>query len=234
MDKKKLIVFTGAGISKESGIDTFRDSDGMWESHNVMDVAHIDGWKRDRGLVLDFYNDRRRKLVTVLPNKAHFDISGAEKFFDVTVITQNVDDLHERGGSKNIIHLHGELTKAKSSLTSSKYVKDLGYNDIVLGDKCPDGAQLRPDIVWFGEAVPTYRVALSKLMEADYVLVVGTSLNVEPAASLIAYGLPTWYVDSNADENLAKYWQPLEDVKTINKPATEGVSVALKLIEEYG
>jgi NAD-dependent deacetylase len=151
--KKKLVVLTGAGISAESGIKTFRDAGGLWEGHNVMDVASPQGWHKDRALVLNFYNERRRALKTVVPNAAHYILVELEQYFDVQIITQNVDDLHERAGSSNILHLHGQLLQSKSSVDDS-LVYDC-TDDIKLGDKCEKGSQIRPNIVWFGEAVPS-------------------------------------------------------------------------------
>ncbi|WP_172281642.1 SIR2 family NAD-dependent protein deacylase [Chryseobacterium sp. LAM-KRS1] len=180
---KKLTILSGAGISAESGIKTFRDGDGLWENHNVIDVASPEGWKRDRALVLEFYNQRRRQLHEVEPNDAHRLLAELEKYFDVQIITQNIDDLHERAGSTNILHIHGELFKSCSS-----HNKDLIYeqkDDINEGDKAEDGSQLRPFIVWFGEDVPLYNVAREKVKEADILIVIGTSLQVYPAAGLI-------------------------------------------------
>ena len=180
---KKLTILSGAGISAESGIKTFRDGDGLWENHNVTDVASPEGWEKDRALVLEFYNQRRRQLHDVEPNDAHRLIADLEKQFDVQIITQNIDDLHERAGSANILHIHGELFKSCSCNN-----KDLIYeqkDDINIGDKAEDGAQLRPFIVWFGEDVPLYKTAREKVKEADILIVIGTSLQVYPAAGLI-------------------------------------------------
>ena len=180
---KKLTILSGAGISAESGIKTFRDSDGLWENHNVTDVASPEGWQKDRELVLEFYNQRRRQLHEVEPNNAHKLIADLEKYFDVQIVTQNVDDLHERAGSTNILHIHGELFKSCSCDD-----KNLIYEqktDINLGDKAEDGAQLRPFIVWFGEDVPLYQKAQEIVKDSDILLVIGTSLQVYPAAGLI-------------------------------------------------
>ena len=180
---KKLTILSGAGISAESGIKTFRDSDGLWENHNVADVASPEGWKKDRELVLEFYNQRRRQLHEVEPNDAHKLIADLEKYFDVQIVTQNIDDLHERAGSTNILHIHGELFKSCSCDD-----KNLIYEqktDINLGDKAEDGAQLRPFIVWFGEDVPLYQKAQEIVKDSDILLVIGTSLQVYPAAGLI-------------------------------------------------
>jgi NAD-dependent deacetylase len=180
---KKLTILSGAGISAESGIKTFRDGDGLWENHSITDVASPEGWHKDRALVLEFYNQRRRQLHEVAPNEAHKLLAKLEQYFHVQIITQNIDDLHERAGSKNIIHLHGELFKSCSCNN-----KDLIYDqktDILIGDKAEDGAQLRPFIVWFGEEVPMMEKATQLVREADIFLVIGTSLQVYPAAGLI-------------------------------------------------
>lgn len=185
MNKKKIVFLTGAGISAESGISTFRDSDGLWENHNVEDVASIDGWYRNPGLVIDFYNERRRQLKGCLPNNAHRLVAALESDYDVTVVTQNVDDLHERGGSTKVIHLHGELTKACNE--SKTQVVDIGYSDIEQGSRAADGSRLRPFIVWFGEAVPLLEEAIKEVKKCDIMVVVGTSLAVYPAAGLVHY-----------------------------------------------
>ncbi|WP_288438291.1 NAD-dependent deacylase [uncultured Chryseobacterium sp.] len=180
---KKLTILSGAGISAESGIKTFRDGDGLWENHNVTDVASPEGWRRDRALVLEFYNQRRRQLHEVQPNEAHQLLAELEKYFEVQIVTQNIDDLHERAGSTDILHIHGELFKSCSCNN-----KNLIYEqkeDINIGDKAEDGAQLRPFIVWFGEDVPLYQKAKEIVKEADILLVIGTSLQVYPAAGLI-------------------------------------------------
>ena len=194
MGRKKIAVLTGAGVSAESGISTFRDSDGLWENHKVEDVASIEGWYRDRKVVLDFYNARRAQLADVRPNAAHMAIASLESEYDVTVVTQNVDNLHERAGSTRIIHLHGELTKVRPENCcndldgfSEETVFDIGYDAVHVGDMAPNGAQLRPHIVWFGEAVPKIDQAIDAVEAADIVLIVGTSLQVYPAAGLHRY-----------------------------------------------
>ena len=196
--KRKITVLTGAGVSAESGITTFRDSDGLWENHNVEDVASIEGWYRNPGLVLDFYNARRSQLMTVRPNDAHLAIASLEEDYDVTVVTQNVDNLHERAGSTRIIHLHGELTKVRPENCcndrdgySEETVFDIGADEIHIGDLAPNGAQLRPHIVWFGEAVPKIEAAIDAVEAADILLIVGTSLQVYPAAGLYRYAKMT-------------------------------------------
>lgn len=192
MKNPKIAVLTGAGVSAESGISTFRDAGGLWENYDIMEVASIQGWLKDRKLVLEFYNQRRRQLKNVEPNAAHFALAKLEENFDVTIITQNVDNLHERAGSKNIIHLHGQLTQAKST-SQPGFVYDIGYNDINIGDKCEKGSQLRPNIVWFGEPVPMMYEAGKVAGQADIFIVVGTSLVVYPAAGLLDYVRPSSY-----------------------------------------
>ncbi len=205
--RKKLVVLTGAGVSAESGISTFRDSDGLWENYKVEDVASIEGWYRDPGQVLDFYNARRAQLAQVRPNDAHRAIASLENEYDVTVVTQNVDNLHERAGSTRIIHLHGELTKVRPENCcnemdgfSESTVFDVGSDPISIGDLAPNGAQLRPHIVWFGEAVPKIEAAIDAVEAADVLLIAGTSLQVYPAAGLYAYakaGTPIYIIDPN-------------------------------------
>lgn len=186
MNKKKIVVLTGAGISAESGIKTFRDSDGLWEEYRVEEVATYDAWLRNQELVLEFYNKRRRQLATVEPNAAHKALARLEEKFDVQIVTQNVDDLHERGGSTKILHIHGELVKVRST-GDENLVYNVGYKDVNKGDLCEKGFQLRPHIVWFGEAVPLIERAAELVMEADIMLVIGTSMVVYPAAGLIHY-----------------------------------------------
>lgn len=194
--KKKLVVLTGAGISAESGIKTFRDSDGLWEGHNVMDVATPEGWYKNQELILDFYNQRRKQLKEVLPNPGHQILAELENDFDVYIITQNVDDLHERAGSTNITHLHGELLKVRSS-KNENYILEW-KDDLNIGDNDENGHQLRPHIVWFGEQVPALEDAIALAEQADYFAVIGTSLQVYPAAGLINYTpktTPIYYID---------------------------------------
>jgi len=186
-------------MSAESGIKTFRDSGGLWEEYDVMTVASIDGWYKDPELVLRFYNERRRQLETAKPNAGHFGLAELQKYFDVYIITQNVDNLHERAGSKHVLHLHGELTKVRG-VDYPSTVYDIGYKDIHWGDKCEQGSQLRPHIVWFGEAVPVFSDAVEMVRDADAFAVVGTSLNVYPAAGLIDYvpsHVPVYLIDPN-------------------------------------
>lgn len=183
--KKKLVVLSGAGISAESGIQTFRDSDGLWEGHNVMDVATPEGYRKNPALVLDFYNKRRQQLLTVEPNEAHFILAELENDFDVHIITQNVDDLHERAGSSNVLHLHGELLKVRST-RNHNYILEW-KTDLLDSDKDDDGFNLRPHIVWFGEEVPALEEAVQLTTEANLFLVIGTSLQVYPAAGLVDF-----------------------------------------------
>ena len=193
---KKMVVLTGAGMSAESGLQTFRDANGLWEGHNVMDVATPEAFKRDPKLVLEFYNQRRRQLLDVLPNNAHHNLKELEKYFNIHIITQNVDDLHERAGSSQIVHLHGELRKVRST-TNEKIVLEWS-KDLYLGDVDKNGDQLRPHIVWFGEAVPQLENAIKITKQADVLVIIGTSMQVYPAASLIHYvssNTPIYFID---------------------------------------
>lgn len=218
----KIIILTGAGISAESGIRTFRDADGLWEGHDVMAVASPGGWQKDQELVLDFYNQRRRQLKTVEPNAAHHAIKDLEDKYEVVVITQNVDDLHERAGSANIIHLHGELNKVRST-NNSRLVYDWP-EDLHTGDTCEQGYQLRPHIVWFGEMVPMLDAAISQCESGDIFIIIGTSMQVYPAASLIAYAPKNsliYYVDPKP--HLSYELSRLSTLQIIEKKATIGV-----------
>ena len=193
---KKLVVLSGAGISAESGISTFRDAGGLWEGHDVMEVASPEGWRRNPDLVLHFYNQRRRQLHEVKPNAGHYGLAELEQHFDVRIITQNVDNLHERAGSTNVLHLHGELLKVRS-IRNPSFVLDW-HDDLFIGDHDSDGNQLRPHIVWFGEEIPALEEALDMTQSADIYVVVGTSLQVYPAAGLIGFtnpGIPVFYLD---------------------------------------
>jgi len=227
MERKKVVVLTGAGISAESGISTFRDSGGLWEGHDIMEVASPEGWRKNRETLLHFYNLRRAQLPTVNPNPGHLALVELEPEYDVTIITQNVDDLHERAGSSNIIHLHGELTKARSTLDSSM-VYDIGYKNIALGDTCEKGSQLRPHIVWFGESVPLYGIAEEITSRADILIIVGTSLVVYPAAGLkdrVKKGTPVYLIDPHQP--------PIEDSPNLTKietNASTGVSQVVKTL----
>lgn len=216
---KNIVVLTGAGISAESGISTFRDANGLWENHDIMEVASIEGWYRNPALVLDFYNQRRRQLKDVVPNAAHEFLAQLEDRYQVNIITQNVDNLHEKAGSTQVTHLHGELTKACSEKNNSLVVD--WFDDIALGDLAEDGAQLRPFIVWFGEAVPMMEKAIELTLQADMFLVIGTSLQVYPAASLLDFvpnDCPIYYIDPKADERSIS-----SKINIIKKTATEGV-----------
>ena len=226
---KKLVVLTGAGISAESGIKTFRDSGGLWEQHDVMDVASIDGWYRNPSLVLEFYNQRRKQLESAHPNRAHVLLAELEKDFDVQIITQNVDNLHERAGSRHVLHLHGELTKVRSS-KSTAHVEDIVYREIHPGDLCADGSQLRPHIVWFGEAVPLIEEAERLVSEADIFAVIGTSLNVYPAADLVT-SLPQEARAFLIDPNAVARKLP-EQFTVIKENATVGVERMIQLLWE--
>ena len=224
---KKLVVLTGAGISAESGIKTFRDSGGLWEQHDVMDVASIDGWYRNPSLVLEFYNQRRKQLESAQPNRAHVLLVELEKDFDVQIITQNVDNLHERAGSRHVLHLHGELTKVRSS-KSTAHVEDIVYREIHPGDLCADGSQLRPHIVWFGEAVPLIEEAERLVSEADIFAVIGTSLNVYPAADLVT-SLPQEARAFLIDPNTVARKLP-KQFTVIKENATVGVERMIQLL----
>lgn len=219
---KKIVILTGAGISAESGIQTFRDADGLWENHDVMEVASPQGWEKNRALVLRFYNDRRNHLKDVEPNAAHKALAELESKYNVVVITQNVDDLHERGGSSNIIHLHGELTKMRSILDDTM-IYDC-TEDIKVGDKAKDGYQLRPHIVWFGEMVPMLEKAAAEVTTADIVMVIGSSMQVYPAASLVDYApddIPVYYIDPKPTINYELGRS--NNLKVMTERATTGV-----------
>jgi len=217
---KKLVVLTGAGISAESGVKTFRDAGGLWEGHDVMEVASIVGWHKNPSLVLDFYNKRRSDLKTVAPNLAHRLLFELENYFDVKIITQNVDDLHERAGSTNITHFHGELTKMKSLKNPNIILES--KPEILLGDLAEDGSQLRPHIVWFGEAVPEIENAVEIVKKADILVIIGTSMQVYPAASLVEYAkseVPIYYIDKNP----ADVYLPESELIVWKMEATKGV-----------
>ena len=224
MARKRIVVLTGAGMSAESGISTFRDSGGLWEQYRVEDVASIEGYIRNPELVINFYNERRRQLPTVKPCRGHELVAELERDFDVTVVTQNVDDLHERAGSTNIIHLHGELVKATSTRSPndpSQIVTLAPGEDISMGDKAADGSQLRPFIVWFGEAVPEIERAVEEVMKADILVVIGTSLNVYPAAGLVGFAAeecPIYLIDPKPVA-----WNSSHPFRHIMKGASEGM-----------
>lgn len=226
MARKKLVVLSGAGISAESGLRTFRDSDGLWEGYDVTEVATPRAWRKDPGLVLQFYNERRKNVADAKPNAAHTGLAELEKYFDVTVITQNIDDLHERGGSTDVLHLHGEIFKMRSEkdLTLIREIK----GDIQLGDLAEDGFQFRPHIVWFEEPVPKIEEAIPIVNSADIFVVVGTSLVVYPAAGLVNYtqaGIPVYVIDKKIP-----YISSSPGLTLIEKPATEGVKELITLL----
>jgi len=231
MDYKKICVLTGAGVSQESGIKTFRDEDGLWEGHDVQAVASPQGWLQDQELVLDFYNQRRKQLKEVKPNGAHFKIAALEEEYKVVVITQNVDDLHERGGSSNIIHLHGELTKVRS-INNDQLVYDWD-GDLVTGDKGEDGAQLRPHIVWFGEAVPMLEQAIIQVSDADIIVIIGTSMQVYPAAGLVGYAPPfaqIYYIDPKP--HLSYELNLMKNLTVIEDKAVAGMDKLMELLQQ--
>jgi NAD-dependent deacetylase len=220
MHKKRLVVFTGAGISAESGIRTFRDIGGLWEQYRMEDVATLEAWNNNRELVLDFYNQRRKQVMEANPNAAHVFIADLQKIFDVQVITQNVDDLHERAGSKKVLHLHGEIMKVRSTL-DQHLVYPLKTWELKIGDKCEKGSQLRPHIVWFGELVPEMDKANRMAEKAELFVVIGTSLNVYPAAGIINFvpqNVPTWLLDPG--EFHLDY---VKELKHIRKTAVSGI-----------
>jgi NAD-dependent deacetylase len=224
---KKLVVLTGAGISAESGLKTFRDSDGLWEGYDIEEVATATAWKRNPALVLEFYNQRRKNVAAAKPNAAHYKLAELEKDFDVRIITQNIDDLHERAGSANVLHLHGEIFKMRSETNELFQYPIRG--DIKPGDKAEDGAQLRPHIVWFEEPVPAMDEAIKITKTAEIFMVVGTSLVVYPAAGLVNYApwaVPKFIVDKNVP-----YTSMLYNLTAIEKPATEGMQEAAQLLQ---
>ena len=226
----KISILTGAGISAESGIKTFRDADGLWEGHDVMEVASPHGWVKNQELVLDFYNQRRKQLKSVVPNEAHLSISRLQKVHKCTVITQNVDNLHEKAGNEHVLHLHGELTKVRS-IANDKLIYSW-EDDLKTGDLCEDGHQLRPHIVWFGEAVPTLNQAIIQVQKSDLCIVVGTSMQVYPAASLVAYlpaHSPIYYIDPRPQLNY-ELNQMSDRLKVIEQPATIGLPMIIDQI----
>lgn len=219
--KKKLVILTGAGISQESGIRTFRDMGGLWEEYDVMEVATPEAWQKNPELVMKFYNDRRKQLYECEPNDGHTGLVALEEYFDVQIITQNIDDLHERAGSSRVLHLHGELKKARSSVDES-LVYDMDGWELKFGDCCEKGSQLRPHVVWFGEAVPAMDEAIRMVEGADIMVVIGTSLNVYPAAGLINYtkrGTPVYLIDPERPSVF------LHNVTFIQEKAGKGVEI---------
>jgi len=226
---KKLVVLSGSGISAESGIKTFRDMGGLWEEYDVMEVASPQAWQKDPELVLRFYNERRKKLLESKPNKGHYALVELEKYFDVQIITQNVDDLHERAGSKNVLHLHGEIRKARSTADENLIYTMDGW-ELKLGDQCEKGSQLRPHVVWFGEPVHTIVDAISICEQADIFVVVGTSLNVYPAAGLLDYvpgKTPVFLIDPNTVKTTY-----LSKVTIIQENASSGIPKLIEIVKE--
>ena len=219
MTKKKIVVLTGAGISAESGLKTFRDSDGLWEGYDINEVATATAWRKNPALVLDFYNMRRKNVKEAQPNAAHYALAELQEQYDVHVITQNIDDLHERAGSKNVLHLHGEIFKMRS-VSDDTLVYPI-YDDIVLGQTAEDGGQLRPHIVWFEEAVPMIEPAAMLVRTADIFVVAGTSLVVYPAAGLVNYA--PWDIPKFIIDKKIPYTSSLYNLTIIEKPATEGM-----------
>jgi len=219
--KKKLVILSGAGMSQESGIRTFRDMDGLWEEYDVNDVATPEAWERNPELVMKFYNDRRKQLYEAEPNAGHRGLVDLEKDFEVQIITQNIDDLHERAGSKKVLHLHGELKKARSSVDES-LIYDIDGWELKFGELCAKGSQLRPYIVWFGEAVPNMDLAIPMVESADILVVIGTSLNVYPAAGLLNYakrGTPIYVIDPERPSVF------IRNVNYIQEKAGKGVEI---------
>lgn len=229
---KKIVVLSGAGISAESGISTFRDADGLWENHRIEEVASPIGWTNDMDLVLEFYNRRRKQLFEVHPNAGHQALGVLESFFDVHIITQNIDDLHERAGSSKVLHLHGEMKKARSTVDEN-LVYELKHWELKKGDLCEKGSQLRPHIVWFGEAVPNIPKAIEIVQQADILIIVGTSLNVFPAAGLMDYApnkIPIFYVDPNAEK--LSYRKEITIIA--DKAGSALPKLAKQLIQKFG
>jgi len=225
---KHLVVFTGAGMSAESGIKTFRDSDGLWENYKIEDVATPQAWQKDKALVLDFYNQRRAQCLQAKPNAAHKALVQLEKNFKVSIITQNIDNLHERAGSKNVMHLHGEIMKSRSTLDSS-LVYDIKGSDLIIGDLCEKGSQLRPHIVWFGEAVPMMEAACRVASKADIFLVIGSSLVVYPAASLLEYA-PVACAKFIIDPHIPNV-EHIKNITAIQATAVNGMKTLMKKLD---
>lgn len=224
---KKIVVLTGAGISAESGINTFRDADGLWEGHNVMEVATPEGYATNPELVLNFYNERRKQLLEVEPNKAHFNLAKLEANFDVEIITQNVDDLHERANSSRITHLHGELLKVRSSVDENDVLE--WKDNLVLGDLCKKNSQLRPHIVWFGEMVPLLDTAVEITKTADVLVIIGTSMQVYPAASLVNYikpNTPIYFIDPKPSVSKNDF----NNLTIIENVASSGTDTLIELL----
>ena len=227
LEKKNIVILTGAGISAESGLKTFRDSDGLWEGYNVYDVATPQAWRKDQAMVQEFYNLRRKAVIEAKPNEAHFALAELQDHFNVQIITQNIDDLHERAGSKNVLHLHGEIKKSQSTVDAN-LIYDIDGWELKMGEKCELGSQLRPFIVWFGEAVPKIEEAAKITSQTDIFIVVGTSLVVYPAAGLLNFvgdDVPVFIVDPGKPTYINN-----EQITFIQERATTGVK---KLIESF-
>lgn len=224
---KRIVVLSGAGISAESGLSTFRDSNGLWENHSIYEVATPEAWEKDRNLVQRFYNERRKQLLDVSPNSGHKGLVELEKYFEVLIVTQNVDNLHEKAGSQNILHLHGELMKSRSTI-DDRLVYPIDGWELKEGDLCEKGSQLRPHIVWFGEDVPMFTQSIKVVEKADILIIVGTSLNVYPAASLVEFvpqNTPIYVVDPKEVGNALK-----GNINYIRKNASEGIPELVKLL----
>lgn len=222
-----MVVLTGAGISAESGLQTFRGNDGLWEGYKIADVATPEAWARDKGMVQEFYNLRRKGVLQAEPNAAHKALAELENLYDVQIITQNIDNLHERGGSSKVLHLHGEITKAQST-KNPDLIYDIDGWELKIGDTCELGSQLRPFIVWFGEAVPKMEEAISMVEEADIFVVIGTSLVVYPAASLVQYvhpSAPIYIIDNGNPE-----FRPSSRIQFIQQTASEGLTTLMQLL----
>ena len=225
---KKLVVLSGAGMSAESGLRTFREMGGLWEEYDVQEVASPGGWEKDRELVLRFYNERRKQLLETHPNRGHIALAELEKDYDVSIVTQNVDDLHERAGSSKVLHLHGELRKSQS-IADSSLVYDIEGWELNQGDLCEKGFQLRPNVVWFGEAVPAIEEAAVLVAEADLLVIIGTSMNVYPAAGLINYvspSVPVYLIDPNEVSVAGS-----TGIRVIRKGAGEGVDELINILK---
>lgn len=229
MSKKKLVVLTGAGISAESGLKTFRDEDGLWEGFDINEVATATAWRKNPELVLAFYNLRRKNVQEAKPNAAHFGLAALQEDFEVTIVTQNIDDLHERAGSENVLHLHGEILKMRSEKNEALIYPIEG--EIKIGEKSADGAQLRPHIVWFEEAVPMMEEAIEVVRSAEIFVIVGTSLVVYPAAGLVNYA--RWPIPKFIVDKRIPYTSSLQNLVVIEKPATEGVTELQKLLKQF-
>ncbi|MFZ5551845.1 MAG: SIR2 family NAD-dependent protein deacylase [Bacteroidota bacterium] len=230
--KRKLVVFSGAGISADSGLKTFRDSDGLWEEYNVMDVATPEAWQKDPHLVLEFYNKRREQILKAEPNPAHYALAELEKKFEVTIITQNIDNLHQRAGSSNVLHLHGNIMFARSTSGKDSKLYPIKKGILNYGDHCPAGYQLRPHVVWFGEEVPNMAIAQDIVAEAEILMVVGTSLTVYPAANILYYS--SWKTKKYLVDPAVPRVADVENLTIIQKKASDGVPMLAKQLLSEG